>query len=329
MRLRFPYKLTFIVTYRCNLRCSMCKIWQRGAHPELSLEEIESFFSKSNRFNWVNLSGGEIFLRDDLVEIIGIIAKNCRRLYMLDFPTNGFLTERILESVRQILKIPRLPRKVFITVSLDGPSYLHDRIRGQVRSWQQAVETFRGLRRIGDRRLAVFFGMTLSRDNVSKIDETVEELRGRLPDLDYRDLHVNLLHYSAHYYQNDPSGMADGADLKKYLHTFLKKRGQLFGPVGYLERRYQKMAEKFIDTQKTPLPCKALSGSCFIDPQGDVFACSVMGENLGNIRDYGYDLAKMWQSQAARDLRSRINKGFCPQCWTPCEAYQTILGNIF
>ena len=43
-RLAFPYKLTFVVTYRCNYRCETCNIWQRTPSNELTLEEIQGFF---------------------------------------------------------------------------------------------------------------------------------------------------------------------------------------------------------------------------------------------------------------------------------------------
>lgn len=327
--LKFPYKLTFIVTYRCNLNCQMCKIWQRRAYPELSLSEIEKFFEKSNRFNWVNISGGEIFLRDDLVDIVKIISSSCRSLYMLDFPTNGFLPERIADDVGRIMKIKGLPRRIFVTVSLDGPQELHNKLRGHPDSWNNALKTFHKLRKMNDRRLNVFFGMTISSSNVDKVDETIDTLRREIPKMSYRDLHINLLHHSPHYYQNDSLGMADNDSLKRQLSVSLKKRMFAFMPVEYLERRYQKLAKKFIDTGNSPLPCKAMCSSCFIDPKGEVFPCSVMGKNIGNIKDYGYDLSTLWASEEGCDLRKGIEEGRCPQCWTPCEAYQTILGNLF
>jgi radical SAM protein with 4Fe4S-binding SPASM domain len=329
--LKFPYKLTFILTYRCNLACQICRIWQRKNYPELSLCEIEKFFQKSNYFNWINISGGEIFLREDLVDIIKVLAHYCKGLYLLDFPTNGFLTERIENNVRQMLKIKDFPPHLFITVSMDGPEDLHDKLRGRVGSWRRALDTFIRLRQIKDRRLKVLFGMTISSLNVKKIDDTLDSLRQYLPYLSYRDLHINLWHHSEHYYQDDGSDGADKNDLKKYLGDFIKKQGWPLSPTAYLESRYQVLTRKFIDSQKTPLPCKALLSSCFIDPDGNIFPCSIMGYRLGNIRDYDYDydLSKLWLSKELYNLRHQINKGLCPQCWTPCEVYQTILGNLF
>jgi len=60
-RLDCPYKLTFALTYRCNSRCQICQIWKKKKHKELSLLEIEKFFTINDFFNWIDLTGGEVF----------------------------------------------------------------------------------------------------------------------------------------------------------------------------------------------------------------------------------------------------------------------------
>jgi hypothetical protein len=39
-------------------------------------------------------------------------------------------------------------------------------------------------------------------------------------------------------------------------------------------------------------------------------------------------LDPIWNAHETRRLQSEIWKGQCPQCWTACEAYQSILGNV-
>lgn len=326
---KYPYRLTFILTYKCNLKCQMCNIWQKNGESELNLSEIESFFKKFSDFNWINISGGEIFLREDILEIIDVFTSKCKNLYLLDFPTNGFLTERIVNSVKKILNLQNIPPRIFITVSLDGPELMHDEIRGVKGSWSRAIETFNRLRQIKDRRLKVFFGMTISYKNVAEIENTIKAVKQYLPKINHCDFHVNILHHSEHYYQNDKSKIADNSDLIRYWIAFIKKRGLTLNPVAYLERSYQCLAEKYIKNNKVPLPCKALRSSCFIDPSGYVFPCSIMNVNLGNLKEFDFDIEKLWASKKSDDVRKLISSGSCPQCWTPCEAYQTILGNLF
>jgi hypothetical protein len=49
---------------------------------------------------------------------------------------------------------------------------------------------------------------------------------------------------------------------------------------------------------------------------------------LGNLRDSAFDLRGLWQGERALVLRREIEARRCPNCWTPCEAYQSILGNL-
>jgi MoaA/NifB/PqqE/SkfB family radical SAM enzyme len=67
--LKHPYKLTFAITNKCNLKCKTCNIWQRKPENELTFAEIDKFFAANNYFNWIDLTGGEIFLRKDLPDI--------------------------------------------------------------------------------------------------------------------------------------------------------------------------------------------------------------------------------------------------------------------
>ena len=101
-RLPFPYKLTYAITYQCNYRCKTCNIWQRSSTNELTFHEIRAFFKTSHQFSWIHLTGGEIFLRKDVLDIVDVIMTECSRLLLINFPTNGFMTDRIVSTVAKI-----------------------------------------------------------------------------------------------------------------------------------------------------------------------------------------------------------------------------------
>ena len=143
-RLAFPYKLTFVATYRCQSRCVYCKIWEREPEGELTLEQIQAFFKKSNKFSWVDLTGGEVTLRNDYPEIARSIITNNRALYHFHTPTNGLAPERTERQVREILGMK--PNKFVITVSLDGPKDLDDRLRGVKGDFDKVIDTVTRLR---------------------------------------------------------------------------------------------------------------------------------------------------------------------------------------
>ncbi len=41
-RVQLPDMCTFIVTWRCNLRCFMCDVWKKTDHDDMTLDEIRA-----------------------------------------------------------------------------------------------------------------------------------------------------------------------------------------------------------------------------------------------------------------------------------------------
>ena len=161
-RLDFPFKLTFCLTFWCNYRCTTCNIWQMKPRDELTLDEIRRFFRRASRLLWVDLTGGEVTLRKDFVDICEAVITNCKQLLLLHFPTNGYLTDKIIPGVREIMRMR--PEKLIITVSTDGDEAMNDKVRGIEGGWRRQLETFRQLREISG--VHAVLGMTLSAANV-------------------------------------------------------------------------------------------------------------------------------------------------------------------
>jgi len=138
-RLKSPYKLTFALTYRCNLRCKICNIWQIPHRKELSIAEIEKIFANLKNICWLDLTGGEITLREDLADIIGIILKNVKRLTVFHISTNGQPPHRIFSSAKNILRNDLIP---VINISIDGPKEINDYLKGKRGAYDSALETF-------------------------------------------------------------------------------------------------------------------------------------------------------------------------------------------
>lgn len=322
---RRPFKLTLIVTWTCDTRCRMCNIWRRDKAGVMTLDEVRAFFAKNPGFSWINLSGGEIWTRPDAAELALAAVEGSKDLFLLDFPTTGQKTEAIVAGVERLLAT-RLP-KLLVTVSLDGPREVHEDVRGTRGSFDRAMATFAALRKLRSRRFDCFLGMTLSNFNRGRLFETVEAARAEVPGLELSEFHVNLAQESAHYYQNAGMGRTETQALGD-LAEFVRRRGHRFHPVAWLERRYQKLTPAFLASGRTPLPCKALGASIFVDARWNVYPCSMYDAPLGNLREHGFDLGPLWEGRRAEELRAEIAALRCPNCWTPCEAYQTILGNL-
>jgi MoaA/NifB/PqqE/SkfB family radical SAM enzyme len=316
--LNFPYKLIFAVTYKCNSKCKTCKIWKKEVKNELTLDELQNFFSK-NKFPWINLTGGEVFLREDLVEIVEAI----RGTYLLNITTNGILTDKI---IKDSIKIRDIIPKYILTFSIDGTKKLHNTLRG-VKCWEKAIDTYKKAKDVG---IQSYIGVTISPHNIKYFDDTLNEIKKTIPDFTTKNLHVNFYHESELYYENKDELNLDEKYIKNVVEIIdkLKKSKTGFGLISNLEKKYIKLYEKYINSRITPLPCKAPSASCFLDPQGNVYPCTFMKNNLGNIRKSGYNLKRIYNSKKIDEIMKEIKNNNCPGCWTPCEAYQSILGNL-
>ena len=320
-----PLKLNLCLTYWCQYRCKTCNIWQRKPADELTTEEIVGLVRENPDVNWVDLTGGEIFLRRDIDEIFDAIVTGWSRLAILHFPTNGFQTDRIVASVERMAS--RGPAHKIVTVSVDGDEALNDDIRGIKGGFQRQMETFKALRRIPG--IVTALGMTLSTHNLGQVDRTFAACAQECPGLSIDDLHVNVAQRSSHYYGNaDTAGVApDATAARAVIQKYRTLRRPARTPQQFLEHAYLKHLDRFLETGRTPMPCHALRASCFIDPWGVVYPCITYSRPIGRLRDTGMRLEPIWNEAETARLQQEIWKGHCPQCWTACEAYQSILGN--
>ncbi len=321
--LPLPYRLFVHITDACNARCTMCGIWRKPVKDELTTQEILEVLGHSrHHIKWMDITGGEVFVRPDILEILRFVAERMSRMTMFHFATNGLLTDRIVHGARIILNSP-IPRFI-VTVSLDGPPDLHDRMRGVSGAWEQAVETFRALRSI---QVEVVFGMTLTEENANRFDETLAAVSARVPGIRARDFHVNLAQVSELYYGNEGMLEPPGRGCLDALTAIHRKRGGGLGVVDYLERAYLSHARTYLETGRSPMVCEALSSSAVLGPRGHVYPCIIFNRAIGNVRDAGYRIDRLWRREERKRLRAEIRRGRCPQCWTPCEAYQAIIAN--
>jgi radical SAM protein with 4Fe4S-binding SPASM domain len=214
-----------------------------------------------------------------------------------------------------------------VTVSLDGDEATNDEVRGIKGGFKRQVETFNALR--GIQGIKVVFGMTLSSYNVGQFARTFEACERECPGLTIDDVHLNVAQMSGHYYANDASSgiMANpqqvAAEIAEYrrLHGWPRSAGE------WLERVYLSKLDQFLTTGRTPMPCHALRASCFVDPWGIVYPCITYSRPIGRLRETGMRLGPIWEAYETRRIQQEIWSGDCPQCWTACEAYQSILGN--
>jgi MoaA/NifB/PqqE/SkfB family radical SAM enzyme len=345
-----PTKLIFVVTKRCHSRCVYCDIWKvkdspGGLGAELSLDEVRAVARANSYLQWIDFTGGEPTDRPDFVEVVQAFALACPDLLLVHFPTNGIATARIRETVEQLQRT--VPARLVVTVSIDGPPELNDRLRGIRNDFAHAIATFSEVRaRLGAGN--TFVGMTLhghtgscGRTSSELSEDTFAAVNAALTarqqqPIGWDSFHMNIPHLSQHYYGNQAgAGTADGfgggahrAEIAEALKLAATKpkAGSSLAMRG-IERIYRAEAQRYLATGHTRIACSALLSTAYLSEKGDVYPCTIWDKPLGNVRDTGYALMPIIEHARRDGVRRTIAEGKCPNCWTPCEAHPAILAS--
>jgi MoaA/NifB/PqqE/SkfB family radical SAM enzyme len=314
-----PFKVTWMVTDRCDCRCEGCFIWKRAKRPEPTPGEIGRVLREAPSLRWVNLTGGEPFLRDDMVAVAAAVREALPHLAVVDFPTTGQRTDVIVDGVRRMagLGIP----KIYVTCSVEGPPPVHDALRGRPGAFANVARTYAALRVIPG--VDVYLGMTLSSRNAGLVEETLAAVEAFAPGVGWKDLHLNVYTRSGHYYANADGQLEAPAALDAVVARALESRRHSWHPADRIESAYLRLLPEYLATGRSPLPCRSLRAGVFIDAGGDVFPCTVYGRRLGNVHEAG--LYAILDGSEARATRAVIARDACPGCWSPCEAHPTIV----
>ena len=170
----YPLRAIYLnPTDHCNLKCRHCWLSPETVEMQpnletkkqaytcgVSVEQIRDLIhqAKPLGLHAIKLTGGEPFLRSDIMDFISLF--HSEGIYV-DIETNGTLID---ESTASGLKKNQVG---CISVSLDGATAeSHDRFRGVDGAFESAI---RGIRHLRDCDLVVQVIMSLCRENVDEI----------------------------------------------------------------------------------------------------------------------------------------------------------------
>lgn len=166
-----PLGVDISLTGACNAACSYCAYEpQMRTRRDLPTPQWLRFFAELGRLPTRNvcLSGGEVFLRPDLWELLDALVEQRLRYSIL---TNGSRVDEA--AVRRLTQGRRRVRLESIQVSLDGwCAAVHERTRGKG-TFGPAVRALRLLREAG---LPVTCRVTVNRHNVADLERTARFL---------------------------------------------------------------------------------------------------------------------------------------------------------
>jgi MoaA/NifB/PqqE/SkfB family radical SAM enzyme len=309
-----PFSIVASVSYRCNSKCRTCGVWQKSS-DDMTVEEWRKIFANLGHAPfYLTFTGGEPFLRADLHELIIAGAELCRP-GVITIPTNGLLTQRILNHVDQICSAAP-HSQIGINLSLDGIGPEHDEIRQVPGNWDRAMETWRGLKELqaDHDNLVLSVHTVVSKFNTDRIRDIVEGLEFLKPDSYITEVAEERVELDTVGWDITPHP-DDYAPVADYLSARARA-----APVGGLARltqafraQYYQLAKRVLREQTQVIACQAGWASGHIAPDGDVWTCCIRAEAVGNLRQTNYDLRPIWFEQMGqmRRLRRSITAREC------------------
>jgi MoaA/NifB/PqqE/SkfB family radical SAM enzyme len=296
---------------------------------ELTPDEAATVFARLGRLDGVRITGGEPFLRDDLIELALAVAHASDPL-VLHVTTNGSFTERALALHR---RYPR-PERLRFLVSFDGLEEEHDRSRGAEVTFARAFETATTLRSVGARVAANH--TVISPASLADADQLRERLRAVGVEVQTVLAYAESSMYSIRWRgkRAEHAIVPDGyplhpslsrAEAAAFVDRELDRVSECRDPATRVAKRYYLRGLRSRlrrDQPAEPRPrCVALRSHVRLLPDGSVPVCQFNTETVGSLLDR--PLEALWRSEPAERARAWVDA--CPGCWAECEVTPSAL----
>lgn len=290
-----PLLVGWAVTNRCNSRCAYCDR-PAAAADELSASRALDLADAMAHHGvaMVTLSGGEPLLRPD----IGILMRHLRSAGVLvGLNTNGaLLPDRIDEAIAAH----------FVTVSIDGPEEVHDRIRG-TGSFRAATK---GIGKAVAAGLNVRVHATLTRHNVGIPDFFLSFASEQRVSLSVSPVDSFPLT------SNDVAGLLPPVDAyRSFLDRLIIAKRQEKNCITSSMPTLLYL-RKWPDHR--PVTCSAGRIFCRIEPDGFMHACGAkvgLDEPVDATAGFG-------------EAFSRLHATPCRSCWSDSEVEMNLLYSL-
>lgn len=279
------------------MKCQMCNIWQ---NPTDKAKEITAADLKSlPQLKFINLTGGEPFIREDLEEIVEECYRHTKRIVI---STSGWYEDRVIALAK------RFPQ-IGIRISIEGLSNKNDELRGREGGFDRGLRTLLTLKDMGLKDIG--FGCTVSNHNSA--DMLALYRLSRSLGMEFA---TAAFHNSYYFHKND-NVITERAKVTSDFEQLIEWQLKENHPKSWFRAFFNMGLINYIEGNRRMLPCEAGTTNFFIDPYGEVYPCNGLEEkfwkdSMGNIRQD--DFMTIWQSEKAREVRAKVRN--CPKnCW--------------
>jgi MoaA/NifB/PqqE/SkfB family radical SAM enzyme len=264
----------------------------------------------------INVSGGEPFLRQDIVELVKILHETCPKARIV-ISTNGYLTDLIKEKMREILKfVPTAG----VGVSIDGIGEMHDKIRGIPGGFNLATKTVRVLREeVGMNNLRLAF--TVSKQNVTHMSKVYDLSRELGVQFTLALAQSSEFFFGGKQIVEEPSE----TELKEQFNYVIGQELKSWQPKRWARAYFAESLYKFARTGRQALPSRAGIDFFFLDPFGNVYPSVVHNAVMGNLHEKSFE--EIWNSAEAEEARKKVKESE-QDVWMICTARTAIKRNL-
>ena len=294
----YPTDVSIITTYRCQMRCKMCDIWKNPTDrkQEITAKELEIL----PNFKFVNITGGEPFVRRDLEDIVEVMMRKSSRIVI---STSGWHTDRIIKMAE---KFP----DIGIRVSIEGLSQKNDDLRGRDGSSDRAMRLLLTLKEMGIKDIG--YGCTVSNKNSD--DMLWLYKLSRELGMEF----ATAAFHNSYYFHKDDNEITNKNEVIGNFHKLIEELLKENSPKSWFRAFFNLGLINYIRDKPRMLPCEAGTANFFIEPYGEVYPCNGLEErywkeSMGNIRTAD-SFDALWNSEQAQKVRDLVRT--CPKnCW--------------
>jgi MoaA/NifB/PqqE/SkfB family radical SAM enzyme len=273
----------------------MCNTWQ---YPSLKEKEISAAVVDKlpNGFKFINITGGEPFLRADLHEIVRVAFPKTQRLVI---STNGYFTDLLVDLAK------RFPR-IGVRISIEGLPAANDELRGLKDGFDHGLRSLLELKAMGLKDIG--FGITVSDVNAKDMLELY-----RLADAMGLEFATASTHNSYYFHKDDNSFLDPEMVAREFerISCELLKTNRI---KNWFRAYFNYGMANYVRGGKRLLPCSVGTDMFFLDPFGKIMPCNGMDREMpmGDLTRQSFE--EIWNSEQAEKVRNSV-RNCSRNCW--------------
>lgn len=288
LKKRMPLLVEWNITYRCNLSCEYCgvnRIQMKELETKQIFQMIDELATLGTRF--INFSGGEPLLRDDLSQIIDYC---CLKKIIVSIKSNGTLVKKQFHKIKKAAEIQ---------FSLDGPKEINDSLRGQA-VHDKVMEAISVCKSEG---MKVTLSTVISKNNLDHIFYLLDVAEKQKIGVCFQPIDQSL----STDCDKDINSLfsPDVKEYKRVISNLIRKKNEGFA---FINNSIEGLRHLYHWPDNHKISCLARLLLCNIRPDGKIFICDMFPEYQNFLEGDNGNLVDSFERLALPHK--------CEQCWS-------------